>query len=92
VIGVGGISIWYVCMRCAGANSGEHWLFRPSELASPRRDEQRVAQGFLRESLLRWTNPRFERANISLRRRGSRLSEIAQGLLSSLSSSRLGGG
>jgi len=92
VTGLSGVSIWYVCMRCAGASSGEHWLFCPSELASPRRDEQRLAQGFLRKSSLRWPNPRFEQANVSLRRRGSRLSKIAQGLLSSLSSSRLGGG
>jgi len=92
VTGLAGISVWYVCMRCAGANSGEHWLFRPSDLASPRRDEQRLTQGFLRESSLKRPNPRFEWANVSLRRRGSRLSEIAQGLLSSLSSSRLGRG
>jgi len=61
-------------------------------IISPRRDVQRLAQGFLREWSPRWPERVFERADVSLRRKWSRLSEIAQGPLYSLSSSHLGGG
>ncbi|QCD94420.1 hypothetical protein DEO72_LG5g2504 [Vigna unguiculata] len=42
------------------------------------RDEQRLAQDFPRELSLRRPNPCFERADVSLRRRESRLSKTAQ--------------
>jgi len=55
MFGLADLLVWDMFMRVAGANSGKH--SRPSELASPRWDMQRLAQGFLRE----WSPRRPER-------------------------------
>jgi len=43
--------MWFLCS--ARENSGEHWFSRPSELALPRRDQQRLAQVLLLDLSLR---------------------------------------
>jgi len=51
-----------------------------------------LASGILRERSPRWLARRFERASISPKREGSRLSEISHVLLLPFSSPRLGEG
>ncbi|QCD90616.1 hypothetical protein DEO72_LG4g1573 [Vigna unguiculata] len=69
-------------------------LYEPisSEPVSPRRDKQGFAQTSLREGSPRRPARIFERADISPRREGSRLSEIPHWFLDALSSPRLGEG
>ena len=69
------------------AFTGEQWR---DLIISPKRAS--LAQTLLRERLPRRPAQLFERANISPRREGSRLSEISLWLLVPLSSPRLGEG
>jgi len=68
-----GLELWVSLLQ---ENSGETCKSRPSEPVSPRRDEQGFAQTLLRERSPRRPAYYFERASISPRREGSRLSEI----------------
>jgi len=38
---------WFVVLAAVRENNGECWFSRPSELVSPRRDYQRLAQVFV---------------------------------------------
>jgi len=87
---------WFTCLGYVDACCRrEQWQ---TLIISPRR--ARLAQARCAEArpglsarvVAQATKTRFERADVSLRRRGSRLSEIAQGPLYSSSSSRLGRG
>jgi len=81
---------WFPCLGYVYACCRrEQWQ---TLIISPKRTRLAQARCVSARVVAQATRTRFERADVSLRRRGSRLSEIAQGPLSSLSSSRLGGG
>ncbi|QCD92900.1 hypothetical protein DEO72_LG5g969 [Vigna unguiculata] len=75
-----GSCLWVV----ARENSGEHWFSRPSEHVSPKRAclaqarSTEARPSYFTRAVAQATHTIFERANASLRREGSRLSEITR--------------